>query len=245
MESELKYLLSHSNLTPLQRKRFISLLECVFDLFLTKVTLAEPLKSDNKSEVALVDLPNVELFTKMQSLVSAMTVLIMNEDEENNSMTTTTTTHDLGGDYYNGTPYRKEQDKRFGNLGTTNTRSPFLMKKSPSFNPGALPAFRDHSQQYRNRNSYQHLSPRDQFEEFKVLNTPVPRTFSSNLRQSTHVDSAKSRQQPLQFDESREASYVQSPLGSPTLFKRDTSFSSSSSSSKRTDSARKRYSVRF
>jgi len=74
VEEELKQLLKNSNLNFKQKQAFQEMLESTFDLFQV------PLHDGSRQE-SLIDSSSIELYSKMQSLVTSLTSLIMNEEE--------------------------------------------------------------------------------------------------------------------------------------------------------------------
>lgn len=74
VEEELRELLKNSHLNKRQKKAFSEMLETTFDLFQV------PLQTGTQRE-SLIDSSSIELYGKMQSLVTALTSLIMNEEE--------------------------------------------------------------------------------------------------------------------------------------------------------------------
>ncbi|CCH43587.1 Interferon alpha-10 [Wickerhamomyces ciferrii] len=75
VEEELKELLKNSHFNDKQKLAFWEMLESTFDLF------QSPLQNGYQNE-SLIDSSSLELYSKMQSLVTALSSLIMNEEEE-------------------------------------------------------------------------------------------------------------------------------------------------------------------
>lgn len=180
MESELRFLLSHSSLTMEQRREFLKLLELVFDLFQIPIF-------NGYKEVSLIDLSNIELFNKIQELINSLTMLIIEEEK--------------------ASPRRKSSDLLRSPTSSRRSPSPVLKLtspklRSPSFTSNNLPEFKDHRRSL-NVENINRLN-----DKFQMLNTPIPRTFSTHsIRSSVSPTSYRSPISPVSYREvSREGS---------------------------------------
>lgn len=200
VENELRELLKNSTLDERQKAAFSAMLETTFDLF------QAPLHKGN-NQGSLIDSSSIELYSKMQSLVAALTSLIMNEEESTRLDITHSdnmvkeeeededSTEFSDGDEIPQSPRLEPPSSRgFPKSSTisnfrsisrpqsmigSSRRSSFL-KASPTTRSPTIDTNYNHYQEIRQKptNRFQETSPAIFKPSFQAIPTPIPRSFS-------------------------------------------------------------------
>ncbi len=196
VEYELRELLKHSRLNQRQKKAFSEMLETTFDLF------QAPLQSGSHQE-SLIDSSSIELYSKMQSLVTALTSLIMNEEEatrhdithieeeQGTEQDDDSTEFSDGEDGYkpvlepiqsnvfprSSTISNFRPLTRSSSIAETTRRPSIRSNNSPTYRPNISPTLYNPPLDIRPNNRYQELQPNRS--PFQPMQAPIPRSFST------------------------------------------------------------------